>query len=379
MAKANLKVRRNLKHFGGNVVRRKENYKQFALPLIEEDEQVRIPTTRYQGSKAKLVDWIWANIKQFDFSTVLDAFGGTGVVGYYLKQKGKQVFYNDYLKSNYCIGLALIENNTIRLNEHDTEKLLTEDPNYEYRSFIAETFKDIYYTDEENHWLDVVVQNIMRLDNIYKKALGYYALFQSCLVKRPFNLFHRKNLYIRLANVKRTFGNKVTWDRPFEEHFMDFVREINYLVYDNGKENKAYNLDVFEIEGNFDLVYIDPPYISSKGVSVDYLNFYHFLEGLADYENWKYKIDYRTINKRFFKDKNPWNDKHKIRKKFKDLFEKFKNSILVVSYRSDGIPSIDEIVSDIKLFKKQVQVHIFKDYKYVLSNGRTSEVLIIGK
>lgn len=353
--------------------------KQATLPFIEQFHEVRIPTTRYQGSKAKLVDWIWKNIKDLDFSTVLDAFGGTGVVGYYLKQKGKQVFYNDYLKSNYYIGVSLIENNSIRLSEHDIERLLTKDPKYDYCSFIAETFKKIYYTDEENQWLDMVVQNIERMENSYKKALGYYALIQACLVKRPFNLFHRKNLYIRMANVKRTFGNKTTWDRPFEEHFTDFIREINYLVYDNGKENKVYHLDVFEVEGNFDLVYIDPPYTSSKGVSVDYLNFYHFLEGLADYENWKSKINYRTINKRFHKDDNPWNNKHKIRRKFRNLFEKFKDSILVVSYRADGIPSIEQIVSDVKLFKKQVHIYNFDNYKYVLSNGTTSEVLIVGE
>ncbi len=353
--------------------------KQTTLPFIEQFQEIRIPTTRYQGSKAKLVDWIWENIKELDFSTVLDAFGGTGVVGYYLKQKGKQVFYNDYLKSNYYIGICLIENNTTRLSEREVENLLTKDSHCDYRSFIVETFKNIYYTDEENQWLDIVVQNIQRMENLYKKALGYYAIFQACLVKRPFNLFHRKNLYLRLADVRRTFGNKATWDRPFEEHFMDFVREVNYLVYDNGKENKAYNLDVFEVDGNFDLVYIDPPYTSSKGVSVDYLNFYHFLEGLANYENWKDKISYRTINKRFYKDNNPWNNKYKIRSKFRELFEKFKDSILVVSYRSDGIPSIEQIVSDVKLFKKQVHVYTFNNYKYVLSNGRTSEILIIGE
>ena len=89
--------------------------RQTTLPFIEEFQEVRIPTTRYQGSKAKLIDWIWEKIKNLDFSTVLDAFGGTGVVGYYLKQKEKQVFYNDYLKSNYWIGVALIENNSICL------------------------------------------------------------------------------------------------------------------------------------------------------------------------------------------------------------------------------------------------------------------------
>lgn len=361
------------------MIRKYDIMKKDALLLMNKFQDVRVPTTRYQGSKAKLVDWIWQNIKDLDFSTALDAFGGTGVVGYYLKQKGKQIFYNDYMKSNYYIGVALIENNDVRLSKHGIEKLLIKNPNHKYRRFITKNFRDIYYTDEENEWLDIVVQNIGRMRNLYRKALAYYALFQACLVKRPFNLFHRKNLYLRFADVKRTFGNKATWDRPFEEHFMDFIREINYLVYDNGKENKAYNLDVFEIKGNFDLVYIDPPYTSSKGVSVDYKNFYHFLEGLVNYDKWGIMVDYKTMNKRFHRDSNPWNNKLRIRGKLKELFEKFRDSILVVSYRFDGIPSIRQIESDLKLFKKHVRIRTFDNYKYVLSNSRTSEALVIAE
>jgi adenine-specific DNA methylase len=361
------------------MARKYKSYEQLTLPIFEPHHEVRIPSTRYQGSKAKLVGWIWENIKDLDFSNAIDIFGGTGVVGYFLKQKGKQVYYNDYLKSNYYVGSALIENNAVKLSKQEIEKLLMKESDCNYCYFMRNTFKDIYYTDEENEWLDIVVQNIRRIDNVYKKAIAYYALFQACLVKRPFNLFHRRNLYLRFADVKRTFGNKATWDRPFEDHFVDFIHEINYLVYDNGKENKAHNQDVFEIEGDFDLVYVDPPYTSSKGVSVDYLNFYHFLEGLADYENWKHEINYRTINKRFHKDNNPWNNKYKIRGKFRELFEKFRNSTLVISYRSDGIPSIQQIVSDVKLFKGRVHVYTFDDYKYVLSNSRTSEVLIVAE
>jgi len=34
---------------------------------------------------------------------------------------------------------------------------------------------------------------------------------------------------------------------------------------------------------NYDLIYLDPPYLNSKGVGVDYSDFYNFLEGLCDY------------------------------------------------------------------------------------------------
>ena len=62
------------------------------------DETNPFPSTRYQGSKNKLTDWIWENIANLDFETALDAFGGTGAVSHLLKRKGKKVVYNDILK-----------------------------------------------------------------------------------------------------------------------------------------------------------------------------------------------------------------------------------------------------------------------------------------
>lgn len=49
------------------------------------------------------------------------------------------------------------------------------------------------------------------------------------------------------------------------------------------------NLNAIDIdnESKFDLVYIDTPYISEKGSTVDYYGFYHFLEGLLIYDNWE--------------------------------------------------------------------------------------------
>ena len=55
----------------------------------------KFPSTRYQGSKTKLVDWIWEQLAPLKFTTCLDAFGGTGSVAYRLKQAHKEVTYND--------------------------------------------------------------------------------------------------------------------------------------------------------------------------------------------------------------------------------------------------------------------------------------------
>ncbi len=346
--------------------------------LLLLDKEAKFPSTRYQGSKLKLVDWIWDAVKDLNFLTALDAFGGTGSVAYKLKQNNKYVTYNDILNFNWYIGLALIENNDEKLTPEDVDFLLKKHSYLTYNSFIADNFSDIYFTNDENKWLDLVVNNIQNLENLYKKALAYYALFQSCLIKRPFNLFHRKNLYIRISEVKRNFGNKTTWDTPFEKHFLKFVKEANEAVFSNDFSNKAINSDVFNITDNFDLIYIDTPYISNKGIGVDYYNFYHFLEGLVNYRNWYELIDYKKKNKCLKNRHSVWVDKTAIYKAFDNLFLKFCDSTLVLSYRSDGIPSIEDLIIIMKKYKQNITVLKRHNYKYVLSNNHSDEVLLIG-
>ena len=342
------------------------------------DSDPIFPRTRYQGSKLKILDWIWDHIKDLKFETTLDAFGGTGSVAYMLKAKGKHVTYNNFLKFNWHIGNALIENSDVKLSSKDVDFILTRQKDIEYSTFIFDNFHDIYYADDENEWLDIITTNINAIDDPYKKSLAFFALFQACIIKRPFNLFHRKNLYIRFSDVERNFGNKTTWDTPFESHFIRFVEQANQAVFSNDKDNIALNLDIFDAPRNYDLVYIDTPYLNKKGTGVDYHGFYHFLEGLVDYPKWGDMIDYKSKHRKLHKVNSAWNDKKLILNAFDLLFEKFKNSILVVSYRSDGIPSISELEDVMRKYKDDVKDVKRKKYKYVLSNKESEEVLVIG-
>jgi adenine-specific DNA methylase len=315
-----------------------------------------------------------------DFDTVLDLFGGTGSVGYMYKTHGKKIFYNDYLACNYLTGKALIENSEITLSNNDITFILMNHASISYPNFVAKTFTDIYYTDEENKWLDLVTTNIAYLKNDYKKALAYFALFQACLVKRPYNLFHRKNLYVRLADVKRSFGNKTTWDLPFEKHFIKFVNQANNAVFNNQRNNKAYKEYALSLNMQADLIYIDTPYISKSGIGVEYIDFYHFLEGLCNYNNWANKIDYNSKHLKFKNKKSVWSNKDMITEAFDKLFSLHKKSIIVLSYRSDGIPSPEMLILLMKKYKDHVAEVFRGDYKYALSkNGDSKEILIVGK
>ena len=339
----------------------------------------KFPTTRYQGSKQKYADWIWHCIRYIPFVTALDPFGGTGCIAHRLKQEGKTVTYNDILKFNSIIGKALIENDKERITQEDLAFILAKHETIVYPNFIEETFPDIYFTDEENRWLDMVVTNIRHIRNEYKQAIAYFALFQSCIIKRPYNLFHRKNLYVRMQDVERSFGNKTTWDTPFVTHYKNFIAEANNAVFSNRKSNRALNCNVFDLPDDYDLIYIDTPYVSDKGVGVDYLDFYHFLEGIVNYDRWKNLIDEQSKHKRFKLNGSDWTSSQKITASFERLIAKFHVGTLVISYRSDGIPGIDTLVACLEANNKSVTVYESRAMKYVLSTKKSTEVIIIGR
>ena len=338
-----------------------------------------MPATRYQGSKRKLLDWLWSILHDLEFETALDAFSGTASVGYLLKTQGKRVTCNDLLRANEQVAIALVENDRTPLPDAEADRLLNT-RSASCPSFIAETFSDIYFTDAENAWLDAMQAQIAAVGNRFHRAVAWYALFQAAIAKRPYNLFHRRNLYMRTADVERSFGNKRTWDRPFAEHWRAYVDQANAALIDGGGSCTCVRGDAAEVECAFDLVYIDPPYVNGRGVGVDYAHFYHFLEGLLDYENWSMRIDWRSKHRRMQVEPSAWTDPKRIGGAFERLFERFADAVIVVSYRSDGTPSIDELRALLARFKPRVEVFERARYQYALSTNRSSgEVVLVGR
>ncbi|MBN2157410.1 MAG: DNA adenine methylase [Candidatus Lokiarchaeota archaeon] len=339
-------------------------------------------TTRYRGSKVKIVPAIYDVVKNLNFTTVLDAFAGTGVVSYLFKRLDKQVLFNDHLKFNYTVGRALIENSEVRLTKADVNRILHQKSYNQHPHLIEEQFADIYYTHDENIWLDRVISNLYELEPGYTRDLGFWCLFQSCITKRPFSLFHRKNLYLRTRNVNRSFGNKVTWDTPFEVHFKKFAEEVNSYIIKTNHGCSALSLDVMQVpldyyENGFDLVYIDPPYIPKRGENIIYRDLYHFLEGIMQYDSWIDQIDTKSKHKRIKPIYNVWNDKRNIYNAFKMLLKRYKESNILLSHRSDGIPSTTELIDLLKERWSAVSIVNSIDHKYALSTRSSNEILIL--
>lgn len=348
------------------------------------------PTTRYQGSKRKLLPWFYKTLKDIDFNTVLDGFGGTGSVSYLFKTMGKKVTYNDYLKFNSIIGKSIIENSNTKLSDYNISNILLMKEHS--NNFITKNFRNIYYLDEENQWIDNIINNLKKLNLNsnkaidYKKSIALNAVFQSCLIKRPFNLFHRKNLYIRTNRVKRSFGNKVTWDRGFEIYFKRFASEINNSIFNSGVDCYIENKDIFDIDNiEYDLVYLDPPYFlkNSNNECGNYLRCYHFLEGMSNYNDWKANVDFESKILNLHNSYLPNHFKASIiHETFEKLISKFSKSKIVLSYKYGGLPSIEFLIELLEKHNKRVFTRSIH-YKYALNkqNGDAKlnrEYLIIG-
>ena len=122
-------------------------------------------------------------------------------------------------------------------------------------------------------------------------------------------------------------------------------------LFNNSKENKAYNDDVFNLLDTVtaDIIYLDPPY---TGTMNNYFSFY----GLID--------DFIT-SKKTKPFENNFTNKKNVVELFDDLFSKLSNfKYWYLSYNNSSYPSKDELLYLLNKYSDNVQVierkHVYK-------------------
>ena len=349
------------------------------VPVV--DRIARFPTTRYYGSKRKLLRWMCGPFGALRFDTVLDAFGGTGSVSLLFQAMNKHVTYHDGFRFNEDVARTVLSSKPALTRSQIEVALAAVEPT---AGVVARHFEGIFFKPDENAWLDGFMA-MLRGAKLRPQArsLLCYLIYQACLKKRPFNLFHRANLSLRTnEGVKRSFGNAVTWERTFSHHALQAFDELTRA--DVGTRPSAIILpagDVSNIKPGYDLVYIDPPYINREDRynRDDYWRRYHFLEGLAGYEDWATAID-PTSDVRlappssWFAD---WSRKAKFKDRLFAFIDAHRSSIVALSYVSDAIPSEFELLSHFESRFDQVTVHSAA-HNHALSKTKKRELLFIG-
>jgi len=323
-----------------NTKQKQKPPQHFAVPA----EPV-FPETKYMGSKRRLLPFILKHFAPLKFESVLDAFSGSGCVGYALKRSGARLYANDFLKFCFHTARATIENNATLLNEDDVSRLLSKNPSAQ--SFVRDTYTGLFFDEVDCAFLDNLWANVSELDSPLKKSLALAAAARACMKKRPRGLF--------------TFTGRKGWDErkdlklSMREQFLEAVIAFNNSVFSNGQQNKAFNVDVFDLDPSLaEVVYIDPPYISPYS-DCDYTRRYHFVEGFCQY--WKdCEIMEKTSTKKIRSYETDFSNKNGAAHAFQKLFHHFRKSTLVVSYSSNCIPSKAEMIKLLRQEKGQVTV-----------------------
>lgn len=339
-----------------------------------ENQFSNFPGTRFMGSKNKIIFEIWDILKNYKFDNIIDAFSGSNVVGYFMKTKGKEVVSNDFMTISYINAKAIIENSTVQLEHNDVDYLLS---NKNEENFISTTFRNLYFSDNDNRFLDKTRFNISLIENEYKQAIALTSLVRACIKKRPRGIFtfvgHRYD------------DGRSDLKKSIEEHFIESISLFNNAVFDNSTKCKAFNSLSQNLKINADLVYIDPPYFTPHSDN-DYVRRYHFVEGLA--KNWEgLDIQQNTKTKKFKSYKSPFSRKGEIYSAFENLIKLHQSSIIAISYSSNSFPTKDEMIHIINKYKENVEtyeidhVYSFGNQNHKIGNkrNRVKEYLFIGK
>lgn len=339
-----------------------------------------LPKTRFYGSKRRLSSDLGKIFSILNFSSCADLFGGTGTVSLILKSMGKKVTYNDILLSNQYQARALLTNRNWDKNKSRTLSFC-ERVN-EISGFVDKEFGGYYFTADENRWIDGAINQLSSLGTKNGYYEVFYCLCQALMQKRPFNLFHRKNLYLRencnTGSVK--FRNWKTWERSFVELFCRAVQDLDLAKkITTGQASVLSSRSAIDVNTGFDLVYLDPPYIGKGAMGLSYIDKYHFLEGMALGEDWHNHIDRKTGNKRFKENYGKcWESKQEFRDYLFSVVDRHRDSKIVFSYSSDGFPGEKDIWDFFRSRFQSAAVYS-SDVKHALrKDNKKTELIFVG-
>ena len=94
-----------------------------------------------------------------------------------------------------------------------------------------------YFNDEDNHFIDVVRNNIADIGDEYKRAIALEALIRTCIKKRPRGIF-------TYVGDRYNDGRK-DLQKSFREHFIEAVKSIEIWLnskFLGGRHEKRVNM-----------------------------------------------------------------------------------------------------------------------------------------
>lgn len=114
---------------------------------------------------------------------------------------------------------AMVENNSVILPLEEAKELLFKHKESDH--FVVSTFKDLYYTDEENDLIDTLRTNIAEIKDPYKHAIAMSALIRACMKKRPVG-------FLPIQGSDIMMGVKI-YKRRLRSNFWKLLKRLTWL------------------------------------------------------------------------------------------------------------------------------------------------------
>ncbi len=323
-------------------------------------KKISINNRRYIGSKYRMINFIDEVIKKekIEYSSFLDLFGGTGIVGDFFNSQKTKVYVNDLLKSNYLSYLAWFGNEKIDKKKIQNYIELYNSLDNLEDNYFSLNFSNTYFSEFNCKKIGYIRENI-----------------ESNYINGELNTRERAVLITSLLYAMDKIANTVGhYDAYRKNGNLDRTLELCMLDLKsntNNKNNKVFNEDSNELVKKIkaDVVYIDPPYNSRQ-----YSDAYHLLENVAMWEKNEVfgvakKMERTGIKSKYCSVSAPLT--------FKDLIENINAKYIIVSYnnmgakgasRSQAKISDDDILS---ILRKKGKVKVYETDFNQFNTGKT--------
>lgn len=314
---------------------------------------------RYLGSKAKLIDFIHRVVNENckDIKTVLDLFGGTGVVGYSFN-KECSILINDILTTNLVVYDTFFSYEKINLDKieiiiNNYNSIDVDEDNY-----FSINFADTYLSEKNMKKVGYIRDDIDKLYtdkkiNKREKSILICSLIYS--IDKIANTVGHYDAYRKNGNLNQILHMQVP--------------HLDMDIYN--KNNQIFNEDSNQLvkEVRADLVYIDPPYNSRQ-----YCDAYHFLENVTlnkkpEVFGVARKMDRSTLKSKYCTSK--------AANEFVNLIENINSKYILVSYNNTGEKGnarSNAKITDtqiLEILQRKGQVKIFEQEHTLFNTGKT--------
>jgi adenine-specific DNA-methyltransferase len=323
---------------------------------------------KYIGNKTRVINFIEDSLKKekidYNHKKIIDLFAGTGSVSTFFLKNGSTVYSCDNMLYSICEQYRV----NFFSNEPDFKELssilddCSLDGVLKYLNnmpFVKGYFYDNYAPSGKYGRKYFSDENAMKIDAIRSEIENWKELLSN--EKFLFLLGILMCAADKVSNTSGTYGAYLKIWRSMALKKL-VLEKPEFLS--NGK-NVIELSDVVDFVKKYkkvDIVYMDPPYNKRQ-----YASNFHVLENIVAYD--KQELKGKTGLRDYSSQKSDYCIKNKVKKSFQELVDNIDTRYLIMSYSTEGLLSVDDIL---EVLNKKGKTNIFRyNYRRFKTNAWT--------